>query len=152
VCARRPEQERYRVPAPLRRGEQLRETAWSSRAAELEEAQRDTRPDSCSVVGSFGQSGCTQQLLRNWQDQRRRVEYMAALERAVTRLPLTSPEGSVSAVHQCIRDLRTLKKDSGRRSAGKLPTVTLLNAGCIEHFLGFVGLRIGCHALEGCKQ
>ena len=73
VCARRPEQERYRVPAPLRRGEQLRETAWSSRAAELEEAQRDTRPDSCSVVGSFGQSGCTQQLLRNWQDQRRRV-------------------------------------------------------------------------------
>jgi hypothetical protein len=33
VCARRPEQERYRVPAPLRRGEQLRETAWSSRAA-----------------------------------------------------------------------------------------------------------------------
>jgi hypothetical protein len=73
VCARRPEQERYRVPAPLRRGEQLRETAWSSRAADLEEAQRDTRPDSCSVVGSFGQSGCTQQLLRAWRDQRRGV-------------------------------------------------------------------------------
>jgi hypothetical protein len=73
VCARRPEEERYRVPAPLRRGEQLRETAWSSRAADLEEAQRDTRPDSCSVVGSFGQTGCTQQLLRDWRDQRRRV-------------------------------------------------------------------------------
>ena len=73
VCARRPEEERYRVPASLRRGEQLRETAWSSRAADLEEAQRDTRPDSCSVVGSFGQTGCIQQMLRAWLDQRRGV-------------------------------------------------------------------------------
>ena len=73
VCARRPEQERYRVPESLRRGEQLRETSWSSRTAELEEVQRDTRPDSCSVVGSFGQTGCTQQLLRAWRDQRRGV-------------------------------------------------------------------------------
>ena len=71
VCARRPEQERYRVPAPLRRGEQLRETSWGSRAAELEEAQRDTRPDGCSVVGTFGQGGCLQEMLRQWFAERR---------------------------------------------------------------------------------
>jgi hypothetical protein len=73
VCARHPEDERYRVPPSLRRGGQLRETSWGSRAADLEEAQRDTRPDSCSVVGSFGQTGCTQQMLRAWRDQRRGV-------------------------------------------------------------------------------
>ena len=71
VCARRPEEERYRIPAPLRRSERRTETSWSSRAAELEEAQRDTRPDSCSVVGSFGQTGCTQQMLRQWRAERR---------------------------------------------------------------------------------
>ena len=71
VCARRPEQERYRVPAPLRRGEELREISWGPRAAELEEAQRDTRPDGCSVVGSFGQGGCWQAMLRQWLAERR---------------------------------------------------------------------------------
>ena len=71
VCARRPEDERYRIPAPLRRSSRRAETSWSSSAAELEELQRDTRPDSCSVVGSYGQTGCTQQLLRQWRAERR---------------------------------------------------------------------------------
>jgi hypothetical protein len=71
VCARRPEDERYRIPAPLRRGTELRERSWSSQAMQLEDAQRDGRPNSCSVVGSFGQTGCTQQMLRNWTAERR---------------------------------------------------------------------------------
>ena len=71
VCGRRPEEERYRIPAPLRRGEDPEETSWSSRAAELEDAQRDSRPNSCSVVGSNGQTGCTQQWIREWQADRR---------------------------------------------------------------------------------
>ena len=71
VCARRPEEERYRIPAPLRRGNELSERSWSNQAAELEDAQRDTRPNSCSVVGSFGQTGCTQQMIRNWHAERR---------------------------------------------------------------------------------
>ena len=28
-------------------------------------------PDSCSVIGSWGQSGCTQQLIRQWRAERR---------------------------------------------------------------------------------
>jgi len=71
VCARRPEEERYRIPAPLRRGDRLSETAWSSQLEALEDAQRDSRPNSCSVVGSFGQSGCTQEMLRRWHAERR---------------------------------------------------------------------------------
>jgi len=70
VCARKPEEERYRIPAPLRRGER-RETSWGTRAAELDDAQRDGRPNSCSVVGSFGQTGCTSDMLRQWYAERR---------------------------------------------------------------------------------
>ena len=71
ICARRPEEERYRIPAPLRESRRRPESSWSSHSAELEEVQRDTRPDSCSVVGSWGQSGCTQQMFRQWRADRR---------------------------------------------------------------------------------
>ena len=71
VCARRPEEERYRIPAPFREEGRRPQQSWGSRSAELEEVQRDTRPDSCSVVGSYGQSGCTQQLMRQWRAERR---------------------------------------------------------------------------------
>src|SRR5687767_4801793 len=71
VCARRPEEERYRIPAPLRRDGQPAEASWGVQAAELEAAQRDTRPDSCSVVGSYGHTGCTQEMLRQWLAERR---------------------------------------------------------------------------------
>jgi len=71
VCGRRPEEERYRIPEPLRRGDRRTEQAWGTRAAELEDAQRDSRPDGCSVVGSFGQGGCTQDMIRRWRAERR---------------------------------------------------------------------------------
>ena len=71
VCHRRPEEERYRSPAPLRRSTRNSEQAWTSRVEGLEEASRDARPGSCSVVGSFGQSGCTQALIRQWYEARR---------------------------------------------------------------------------------
>ena len=74
VCARRPEEERYRIPEPLRRADRPPETAWTSQVAALEEAQRETRPDGCSVVGSFGQTGCTQDMLRRWRAERRAME------------------------------------------------------------------------------
>jgi hypothetical protein len=71
VCHRRPEEERYRIPAPLRRSSRNAEQAWTSRVEGLEEVSRDARPGSCSVVGSFGQSGCTQALIRQWYEARR---------------------------------------------------------------------------------
>ena len=71
VCHRRPEDERYRIPAPLRRSSQNSEQSWGARVETLDEVSRDTRPNSCSVVGAFGQSGCTQQMIRQWYAERR---------------------------------------------------------------------------------
>ena len=71
VCARRPEEERYRIPPRLRRGSQPAEQAWTSRVELLDEASRELRPNSCSVVGSFGFTGCTQQMIRQWLADRR---------------------------------------------------------------------------------
>jgi hypothetical protein len=73
VCGRLPEEERYRIPRALRdRGERRRGgTAWGARAEDLEEAQRDTRPNGCSVVGTNGQTGCAAALAREWYRARR---------------------------------------------------------------------------------
>lgn len=72
VCARRPETERYRIPRELRdKGRPPSEIAWATRNEALDEEQRTARPGSCSVVGSWGQSGCWQQMLRQWYAERR---------------------------------------------------------------------------------
>lgn len=72
VCARRPEEERYRIPPALReRRDRFTEVSMNARAAALDEVQRDSRPGSCSVVGSGGQTGCTQMMIRQWYDERR---------------------------------------------------------------------------------
>jgi hypothetical protein len=71
VCHRRPEEERYRIPAPLRHSRQPTQQSWTSRVETLDEVSRDSRPNSCSVVGSFGQSGCAAAMIRQWYDDRR---------------------------------------------------------------------------------
>lgn len=73
VCARKPEGERYRIPKELREEKSNRgpSAAWGSRVEGLEDASRAERPNSCSTVGSGGQSGCTQQLLQQWRAERR---------------------------------------------------------------------------------
>jgi hypothetical protein len=72
VCARKPENERYRVPKELREKQRLPGgIAWGSQVAQMEEATRFTRPGSCSVVGSGGQSGCFAQSIRQWAADRR---------------------------------------------------------------------------------
>ena len=72
VCHRRPEEERYRIPAPLRRNPAARpEQAWGARTETMDEVSREVLPDSCSVIGSYGQSGCQQALIRQWYASRR---------------------------------------------------------------------------------
>jgi hypothetical protein len=72
VCARQPEEERYRVPPPLReRRDRPAEVSWQSRNEMLEEDARTQRPDSCSVVGSGGFTGCTASFIRQWYNERR---------------------------------------------------------------------------------
>jgi hypothetical protein len=72
VCARKPERERYRIPKELRHeNEPLAERSWAARTAALEDATRETMPNSCSVVGSYGQTGCFARMIRDWFIARR---------------------------------------------------------------------------------
>lgn len=70
VCARRPEEERYRIPRRIREAQPLEES-WGSRVAALDEESRYSRPGSCSAVGSNGFTGCTAQMIRQWYAERR---------------------------------------------------------------------------------
>ena len=70
VCARRPEEERYRLPRRIRERQPI-ETSWASRVEGLEEEGRVGRPNSCSVVGSNGFTGCNAAMIRQWYAERR---------------------------------------------------------------------------------
>jgi hypothetical protein len=77
VCARVPESERYRVPKRLRKQPKhdVASTAWGVRGVQdLEYVSRTGRPNSCSPVGSFGQSGCTQQFLTQWRAEQNQAK------------------------------------------------------------------------------
>ncbi len=66
VCARLPESERFRIPAPLRRSKfERRDQSWVARTRDIEETGRAQRPNSCSPVGSGGQTGCFEQFMRD---------------------------------------------------------------------------------------
>lgn len=75
VCAQQPESERYRVPKQLR--EEIKDDApvgggsWASRVEGYDDIARQTRPDSCSPVGSYGYTGCAALALRQWFEARR---------------------------------------------------------------------------------
>lgn len=71
VCARRPENERFRIPKSLRDREPSGAASWTSRNEELERDSRPSMPGSCSVVGTYGQSGCFQQMMQRWLAERR---------------------------------------------------------------------------------
>lgn len=73
VCAHEPESERYRIPHRFRDmpKQDAGSQSWSNRVATLDDAARSARPDSCSVVGSGGQTGCTAAMLRAWFADRR---------------------------------------------------------------------------------
>ena len=72
VCGKRPESERYRIPKELREDKTRRpdEVAWGSRNELLEDAARSNIPGSCSPVGSYGQTGCRQQMIDAWYQDR----------------------------------------------------------------------------------
>jgi hypothetical protein len=76
VCAHRPDNERYRIPKELRKREENErhtEMPWGARVAELEDAQRASRPDSCSAIGSWGQTGCFAQMMSQWAAARQQM-------------------------------------------------------------------------------
>ena len=75
VCARKPEAERYRIPKSLReKPEPVGSAGWASQVAEQQEAGQAMSPGSCSPNGSYGFTGCTAALLRQWYAEKRMRE------------------------------------------------------------------------------
>ncbi|MFT4057610.1 MAG: hypothetical protein QM681_24115 [Novosphingobium sp.] len=64
VCARKPEEERYRIPEPLRGIDQPQSQAWANKVQAYETVGR-FGTQSCSPAGSGGWLGCTQQLINS---------------------------------------------------------------------------------------
>ena len=72
ICARRPDNERYRIPKEIRDREASEgpdSTSWAERAQSLEYAGR-TGIQSCSTVGPGGFTGCWAQLVRTARGER----------------------------------------------------------------------------------
>jgi len=71
VCARQPESERYRIPKELR-GKKKEEVtqSWLARAQTLDMVSRKGTPDSCSPIGTAGQTGCMRQFLERARAER----------------------------------------------------------------------------------
>tara|TARA_R110000850_G_scaffold23581_8_gene69622 strand:- start:867 stop:1490 length:624 start_codon:yes stop_codon:yes gene_type:complete len=65
VCARKDENERYRIPETLRGGElgDAKNQAWAERVRSYEYVGK-SGTSSCSPTGAGGFTGCTQELLR----------------------------------------------------------------------------------------
>ena len=62
VCARKPESERYRIPAPLRGIDSPQSEAWSNKV-DAYETVGNFGTMSCSPSGAGGSLGCTQKLI-----------------------------------------------------------------------------------------
>ena len=62
VCARKAENERFRIPETLRSSDSPQNTAWAERVESFETITA-TGPLSCSPVGAGGITGCTQRMI-----------------------------------------------------------------------------------------
>lgn len=74
VCARQPEEERYRIPKAVRDrekdGEAQYAASWTAQFQNHEDQARLGRPNSRSPVGTNGFTGCQVAILRDWFAER----------------------------------------------------------------------------------
>ena len=70
VCARRPENERYRIPEKYRpSGTRQQQEAWANKAKVIETVGA-TGINSCSPVGPGGYTGCLTRVIKEAREQR----------------------------------------------------------------------------------
>ena len=71
VCARRPENDRYRIPEELREGAKNPGTAtWSERTRSIEYVG-SSGTNSCTPTGGGGWTGCWTELMRQAREERK---------------------------------------------------------------------------------
>ncbi|MFT8736063.1 MAG: hypothetical protein ABF760_01220 [Zymomonas mobilis] len=65
ICARKPENERYRLPKRFRdqQKQKFANSAWGPKVADLERTTSTGLPTSCTTSGSNGISGCYHQFI-----------------------------------------------------------------------------------------
>jgi len=71
VCANAGESP-YRIPKEFRNKpkDDAASQAWTNRVEMVEDVNRAGLPNSCSPVGTGGQTGCTRQMIRQWYQER----------------------------------------------------------------------------------
>ena len=78
VCSRINPEEQFRIPKELRNTAEpaAKNQAWTNRVAVADNASRVAAglPDTCSAVGSGGQTGCALAINRAWAAERRAAE------------------------------------------------------------------------------
>jgi hypothetical protein len=131
VCARKSENERYRIPEALRGSESPKNDAWNNKVLAYEMVGR-TGTLSCSPVGGGGFTGCAQQLIdkayaEKGQDPGIRFSELIAAERE-RRLSTIDAEAAATQarVEQAERDYeaRQQAQQSGTAPAPAQPTPT----------------------------
>ncbi len=70
VCARRPENDRYRIPEELRGSSKTGAPSWSERAKSIEYVGA-SGTNSCTPIGSGGWTGCWAELMRQAREERK---------------------------------------------------------------------------------
>lgn len=70
VCARKPDNERFRIPEELRGTGEPATESWAARAESIE-YMGQTGIQSCSPVGPGGFTGCWEEMMRQAREERR---------------------------------------------------------------------------------
>ena len=131
VCARKPEAERFRIPAPFRGGDPNSSvnTSWSERARSFETVGQ-TGINSCSPVGINGASGCMAKLIHDAYAERKQpsdVHFGKAIEAERAKRAATidaSTAAEQARVEQIEKQYDERKAAEGAAKAGKVPTTT----------------------------
>ena len=79
VCRRLDEEDRYRIPEPLRGSNSPANESWASRVRSFE-AVGDFGPLSCSPVGAGGELGCTAQMIAAAYEEKKTAPGVRAAE------------------------------------------------------------------------
>ena len=84
VCSHADRDEKFRIPPKFREAPHpAANNSWTNRAALIDEVSREAGglPNTCSVNGAGGQTGCSWQALQQWQAE------MRAKKRAAESVP-----------------------------------------------------------------
>ena len=125
VCARKGEEERYRIPEPLRGDpNQPSHQAWGERVRSMEYVGR-SGTESCSPVGGGGATGCFAQLARLAKAERRAADNaswkdLVEAERARRLSTIDADSKAIEA--QAVADEKAQAAEQQRQQQAEEPT------------------------------